>query len=60
MPNILQLMSLRQSHTKVEYRHDIHGLDVSRWGENGLSGPQGLHHHANPVASLKHTKHEWD
>ena len=30
MPNILQLMSLRQSHAKVEYRHDIHGLDVSR------------------------------
>ena len=53
MPKILQLMLRRRSHGKahqsMEYGHDIHRLD-------GLS--EGLHHHANPVASHKHTKHE--
>ncbi len=57
-------MLRRESHTMAHYsmenQHDIHGLDVLRWGGNGLSGPKGLHHHGNPVASQKHTKHEWD
>ena len=34
MPNILQLMSRRKSHAtahySMEYRQDIHGLDVLR------------------------------
>ena len=62
MPSILQLMVRRGSHATAHYSmenwHVIHGLDVSRWGENGLSGPKQLHHHGNPVASQKHTKHE--
>ena len=37
MPNNLQLMLRRGSHATahyfMEYHHDIHGLDVSRWGE---------------------------
>ena len=66
MPNILQLMVRRGSHAtahySMEYWHDIHGLDVLRWGENGQSDPKELHHHENPTAglNLKHTKHEWD
>jgi hypothetical protein len=36
MPNILQLMLRRGGHAtahySMEYRHDIHGLDVLRWG----------------------------
>jgi hypothetical protein len=62
MPNILQLMVRRGNHAtahySMEYRHDIHGLDVLKVGENGPSGPKGLHHHANPVTSIKCTKHE--
>jgi hypothetical protein len=64
VPNILQLMVRRGSHATAHYsmenRHDILWLDVLRWGENGPSDPKRLHHHANPVASIKHTKHEWD
>jgi hypothetical protein len=45
---------------RCTYWHDIHGLDVLRWGENGSSGWQGLHHHVNPIASHKCTEHEWD
>jgi hypothetical protein len=37
MPNNLQLMLRRGNHATahyfMEYHHDIHGLDVSRWGE---------------------------
>ena len=64
MPIIMQLMVRRGSHAaahyyySMEYRHDIHGLDVLKVGENGPSGPKGLHHHANPVTSIKRTKHE--
>jgi hypothetical protein len=64
LPHSSMLMLRCRSHTTahytIEYWHDIHALEVSRWGEHGPSGPQGLHHHANPVASHKHTKHEWD
>ncbi len=48
---ILQPMSCCGSHTtackSMEYRHDIHGLDVLLCGEDGLSARQGLDHHAN-------------
>ena len=40
----------------MEYRHDIHGLDVLQSGEDGPSGQQGLHHHVKPVASKTHKK----
>jgi hypothetical protein len=31
----------------MEYRHDIHGLDVLLCGEDGLSRRQGMNHYAN-------------
>jgi hypothetical protein len=62
MPNSFQLMLRRGSHAtahySMEYQHDIYGLAVLRRGENGPSGSKKLSHHANPVASIKHTKHE--
>ena len=39
--------------------HDINVCDVWLCGEEGPSGWQGLHRHANSIASLKHIKHVW-
>ena len=56
----LQCQSHPMTHYSIEYHHHIHALDESGWGENGSCGRQGLHHHVNPLATMKHTKHGWD
>ncbi len=44
----------------IKYQPDIHGCDVLGCGNDGASVRQSLNHHANPWATLKHTKRAWD